>query len=1081
MRVRRILVYGEMDVHMIDGSSIWLVSTVEALRRAGCEVTLLLRFPPQSDRLLKALSALGGITVIDPSVFPNLPGAEELKSNRGLTPDGAALAIEHLFRQIPFDAVIVRGSASARRLRSSNALRGRLWPYLTDLPQSVAELESQHRVWLAELAAASAVMLCQTEGIRALLESCVAGAGGKCELWPPMVPDLALRTEHPSHAVGTRDEPLRLGYMGKFAPRWNTLEMAALPAQLRERGLHALVDMVGDKAHPSPERPGWSDAMRQALGNAEGLRWHRGLPRDEALHVIATCHLGLSWRSRELDGSLELSTKLLEYGAIGLPAVVNRTWAHEELLGRDYPLFVDERRTVLDVIEHAVRNREDLHAAAQRLSAAACDFRMDKAVLRVRGLVERVLPDLERVGYGVRAGEQRPRVAIAGYDLKFMERLAARIEGFGAFEIRWDRRASGQQRETDAGRQCLDWADVVICEWCGGNAVWYSHNLRPEQRLIVRLHRYELERPWPLELNHDRVDRLICVSDHTAQNARALMPMLADRIEVIENWVDVEQLDRLKLHGAEFTIGLLGASVPRKGLMRALDIMEHVRAREPRFHLSIKSELPWRLPWWGNRQQDRGYFVSAMERIADSPLLRGAITFEDHGQNVASWFRRIGWVLSTSDNESFHLAPAEGAASGAVPVVLNWSGAADVHGSEVVHDSPECAAQWILDRHADGSRDRHAQQARHHVRARYALEDVAAKWTRMIIGLAGSGRSAAARSSGVPRQDASRAAAPVREVVGVMRRVDLVPVRSPAGVHAPALGAVQGALWRWSRGAHRRVDALTHRHRDSMLARSLRGIARVSSSYLRPRRHGFVLSDYGVWLRERQADTTFRMCLLGAYGCSFADFLDMQREPFCFIDGGANIGLFSLIALQNEHCVAVHAYEPDPATLPILRDNLARSGRSDWHVHPIALSRSSGIATLVRIPGHSGGSSIVRAAGAGVEAVAVTCVDGTHIREQTERESAPLILKLDVEGAEHLALEGLLSHVGARIRAAWIEFSRSSDRAASVALMHQHGFEEVARIGKPHLYDALWVPRDARAPQAWMDRVTRSAAPRRRA
>jgi FkbM family methyltransferase len=1081
MRVRRILVYGEMDVHMIDGSSIWLVSTVEVLRRAGCEVTLLLRFPPHSDRLLKALSALGGITVIDPSVFPNLPGAEDLKSNRGLTPDGAALAIEHLVRQIPCDAVIVRGSASARRLCSSNALRGRLWPYLTDLPQSVAELESQHRVWLAELAAASAVMLCQTEGLRAILESCVAGAGGKCELWPPVVPELALRAGHPSHQVGTQEEPLRLGYMGKFAPRWNTLEMAALPAQLRERGLHALVDVVGDKVHPSPERPGWRDAMRHALGNAEGLRWHGGLPRDEALRVIARCHLGLSWRSPELDGSLELSTKLLEYGAIGLPAVVNRTWAHEELLGRDYPLFVDERRPVLDAIEHAARSSEDWFGAAERLGSAARDFRMDKAVRRVRGLVERVLPDFARVRCGVRVGERRPRVAIAGYDLKFMERLVARIEGCGEFEIRWDRRTSGQQHETDTGRECLNWADIVICEWCGANAVWYSHNLRPEQRLVVRLHRYELERPWPLQLKHDRVDRLICVSQHTAEQAAALMPMLADRIQVIENWVDVEQLDRLKLEGAEFTIGLLGASVPRKGLMRALDIMEYVRAREPRFRLSIKSELPWRSPWWGNRQQDRGYFMSAMARIADSTLLRGAVTFESHGQDVESWFRRIGWVLSTSDDESFHLAPAEGAASGAVPVLLDWRGAAQVHGGEWVHRSPECAAQWILDRHADRSWVQQGRHARANVRARYALEDVTAKWTRLLDELAGGGWSAAAGDRAAPRQDASPDAALQDEAVEIMPRVGLSSVRLPTGPGAPALSGARGALWRWSRRANRRVDALTYRHRELILARGLRGIARVASSSLRPRQRGFVLSDYGVWLRECQADTTFRMCLLGAYGCSLADFLDMQDQPFCFLDGGANMGLFSLIALQNEHCVAVHAYEPDPATLPMLRDNLERSGRIGWHIHPVALSSASGTANLTRIPGHSGGSSIARADRAGVESVTVTCVDGTHILKHIGSESAPLILKLDVEGAEHLALEGLLPHVGTRIRAAWVEFSRSGDRAACTSAMHRHGFKEVARIGKPHLYDALWVPRGAQVPQVCLNRITGLAETRRRA
>lgn len=1043
MRDRCVLVYGEMDVHTIDGSSIWLVSTVEVIRRAGCRVVLLLRLPPRSDRLLRALGHLDGITVIDPSAHPQLRQSASLKSSRGLSAEDAALAIEYLAASMAVDAALIRGSATARRLSASVALRGRLWPYLTDIPQSVGLLDAEHRSWLSELAAASAVMLCQTEGIRALLESCVRGAAGKCELWPPMVPDLPVSAQSPEREVGTRDRPIRLGYMGKFAPLWNTREMMDLPSLLRERGLHATLDAVGDKVHPVPERPGWRDDMRRALASSEGVTWHGGVPREEALRVVAACHLGLSWRSHELDGSLELSTKLLEYGAMGLPAVVNRTFAHEELLGKDYPFFVDERNTVLDAIERAARNLGDLHAAAGRMKRATGEFRMDRAAVRVRGIFDRVLPDVAGINPGRGARTRRPRIAIAGHDLKFMERLAARIEGSGAFEIRWDRRGGGQEKETDAGRECLKWADLVICEWCGGNAVWYSRHLRPSQGLIVRLHRYELERPWPRRISHGKVDRLICVSHHTASKAVELMPELSDRTDVIPNWVDVEQLDRGKLQGAEFTIGLLGASVPRKGLMRALDIVEQVRAREPRFRLSIKSELPWRLPWWRQREHDRAYFVSTMARISESPLLRGAVTFEEPGGDVACWFRKVGWILSTSDDESFHLAPAEGAASGAVPVILDWTGAAEVHGGDWVHASTERAAQWILDRHADGSWAMHGHRARAHVRARYALEDVAAQWTRLISEAVGSGLIAG-RGGG--------------------------RVRVPAGPRAPAIDAMSGAVWRLSRRADQRVHEWFPRKAQSVLARGLRHVARTVSGRLRPRQSGFVLSDYGVWIRECPADVTFRMCLLGTYGSALTDLLDMQEEPFRFLDVGANIGIFSLVALQNAQCVGVDAYEPDPATLPMLRANLERSGRSDWRIHPFALSKEPGRAEMARIPGHSGGSSIVRPAAEGQEKVSVTCVDGTHLLELVGAESSRLIVKMDVEGAEHLALAGLLPHLGSRTSMLWVECSRHSDRSAATALLHEHGFAEAARIGESHLYDALWMPTGMHPPQAWLRR-----------
>lgn len=295
-------------------------------------------------------------------------------------------------------------------------------------------------------------------------------------------------------------------------------------------------------------------------------------------------------------------------------------------------------------------------------------------------------------------------------------------------------------------------------------------------------------------------------------------------------------------------------------------------------------------------------------------------------------------------------------------------------------------------------------------------------------------------------------------------------LRVPTGPYAPQVGPVSGAVWRLSRRADRRVHAWFPRHNQSALARSLRYVTRHVSRRLRPRRSGFVLSDYGVWIRERHGDVTFRKCMLGTYGSALTDLLDMQEGPFRFVDVGANIGIFSLVALQSAQCVGVDAYEPDPGTLPELRANLERCGRSDWRIHPFALSNEPGRAALARIRGHSGGSSIVKPAAADQDEVPVTCVDGAHLLELVGAESPPLIVKLDVEAAEHLALAGLLPHLGSRIGMLWVEFSRHSDRSASVALLQEHGFAEVARIGARRLYDALWMPRGMKPPQAWLRR-----------
>ena len=68
-------------------------------------------------------------------------------------------------------------------------------------------------------------------------------------------------------------------------------------------------------------------------------------------------------------------------------------------------------------------------------------------------------------------------------------------------EVRVDQWPALGKHDPEVSRELAEWADVIICEWCGPNAVWYSEWLkkhgRPDQRLVVRLHRFELYGAWP--------------------------------------------------------------------------------------------------------------------------------------------------------------------------------------------------------------------------------------------------------------------------------------------------------------------------------------------------------------------------------------------------------------------------------------------------------------------------------------------------------------------------------------------------------------------------------------------------------
>jgi hypothetical protein len=118
-----------------------------------------------------------------------------------------------------------------------------------------------------------------------------------------------------------------------------------------------------------------------ALESTPGLVWHGGHPRAEAMRVTSGCDIGLSWRHPDLDASLELSTKVLEMGGLGVPVVLNRTPMHENLLGADYPLFANTEQEVVDVLVDAA-DPATYARARDRCLEAARGFTLEAAAVR---------------------------------------------------------------------------------------------------------------------------------------------------------------------------------------------------------------------------------------------------------------------------------------------------------------------------------------------------------------------------------------------------------------------------------------------------------------------------------------------------------------------------------------------------------------------------------------------------------------------------------------------------------------------------------------------------------------------------
>ena len=99
---------------------------------------------------------------------------------------------------------MLRGRALVSAAARDGAFDGRLWSYLTDVPQAVPAVTPKAAEDLTIIAKASRYLLCQTEELRCFLEGSIAAACGKSVLFPPVLPALDIHRD-----PGTEGRPRR--------------------------------------------------------------------------------------------------------------------------------------------------------------------------------------------------------------------------------------------------------------------------------------------------------------------------------------------------------------------------------------------------------------------------------------------------------------------------------------------------------------------------------------------------------------------------------------------------------------------------------------------------------------------------------------------------------------------------------------------------------------------------------------------------------------------------------------------------------------------------------------------------------
>ncbi|MGY1425770.1 glycosyltransferase family protein [Lysobacter sp. A289] len=357
---KRIALYGDMDLNLIDGSAVWVVSLAKVLAgddEAG--VDLFLKAPIKHTHVIKDLLGMVNVRLIEPP-------ADMLRRQ----PADALDSIIEADHRRGYDAIVLRGFDLALEAVARPELSGRLWIYLTDIPQREEDFSPDRLGALRKVADGAAILLSQTRQLERHLVAMAPQARGKTRLLPPMIPDGI----EGAVARSARSGPLRLAYAGKFAPLWGIRELFTTVAALREQGVAIELHVFGDKIHNPQDDPGFRPHVRQQLESGEGVVWHRGLDRAGVLAQLRTMDVGWAWRRPELEEqTFELSTKLLEYAASGAPPLLASGAVNREMFGTDYPLFATSERLVA-LVRSLAEDSQLLADARQRVAGVAGDY-----------------------------------------------------------------------------------------------------------------------------------------------------------------------------------------------------------------------------------------------------------------------------------------------------------------------------------------------------------------------------------------------------------------------------------------------------------------------------------------------------------------------------------------------------------------------------------------------------------------------------------------------------------------------------------------------------------------------------------
>ena len=678
-----IAVFGDISTNGIDGSSIWLQSICNVFASEGHNVSLILRDKPVLTSITDGLYRKVKI------INPWRQDYSEISSENTISPEDLIILLTALNEVEVLDHIIMRAPRFLGELHR-HTMKARNYDLINKVDAYFARLNIFSDDYdLSVLSSAHFAinrLIVQTEQMRDYAEQLYSNLVGKVIVLNPMIPQIY---EIDDHKIANKIGHKSVIYAGKMDTNYLIEDYVDNASLINILGFD--VSLVGSKFNTVKTDKTFKSRVENKIESSD-IEWIKILSREQTIEKVSEATFLVSIRDKHFDSDNEISTKLLESIAAGTLPIINRNKVNIGVVGENYPLFANsfaELEFIIKQFPLTIFNYKKVLRSVQS--------RVDKYTFK--NIYDRQLKNFYEksiITTGPSFVLEKNKVLVASHDNKFLNQVLLGLKDNKEIEIRFDNWKTTSQHDQKLSEQLLDWADIILCEWAVGPAVFYSQNKQEHQKLLIRLHRFEITTEQPYKINAENVDSFIVVSDYIKDFCIKNYHWHEDMITVMPQFADTHHFDRSKIPGYKYNLGLLGCIPSLKRLDRSLDILEELRKVDKRYTLYIKSKMPWEVPFIWNKEEERAYYSKQLNRIESSHWLKDSIVFDSYGNDVAVWFRKIGWILSTSDIEGCHTAVAEAMSSGSQAVVFDWPGSAGVYANSEIFSSPKDAALNIL-------------------------------------------------------------------------------------------------------------------------------------------------------------------------------------------------------------------------------------------------------------------------------------------------------------------------------------------------------------------------------------------------